>query len=32
LRLAYAAFLASTALATLLFVVMYATGRFDPVA
>ena len=30
LQLAYSAFLASTALATALFVLMYATGRFSP--
>jgi hypothetical protein len=30
LQLAYGAFLASTVLATALFVLMYATGRFDP--
>jgi hypothetical protein len=32
LRLAYGVFLVSTALATILFVLMYATGRFAPVA
>jgi Family of unknown function (DUF5706) len=31
LQIAYGAFLASTALATALFVLMYATGRFSPV-
>ena len=32
LRLAYGVFLVSTALATILFVLMYATGRFAPAA